>query len=247
MKIQWNPWHGCHKCSPGCMNCYVYHQDAFRDKDAGIVTKNRTGFNNPIKKDRRGEYKIPSGTVLGSCFTSDFFIEEADEWRAEAWDMIRQRNDIMFLIPTKRIARFNECVPADWGDGWDNVAIAVSCENQQMADKRLPILLESKIKHKLIFVAPILEYVDLKVYLKSGGIEQVSVGGESYANARTCDFDWVKRIFLDCREHGVRFDFHQTGANFVKDGKRYRIKHGDEYSQAKKGEIYLRSMTEKQS
>lgn len=177
--------------------------------------------------------------TLGSCFTSDFFIEEADEWRGEAWDMIRKRSDVTFLIPTKRIARFSRCVPEDWGDGWDNVVIAVSCENQAMADKRIPFLLDAEIKHRVLFISPILEYVELDKYLKSGLIEQVSVGGESYANARTCDFDWVKRIRETCLLYGVVFDFHQTGSNFVKDGKRYRIKHRDEHEQARKGMAYL--------
>ena len=27
--LTWNPWHGCHKCSEGCQNCYAY----FLDKD----------------------------------------------------------------------------------------------------------------------------------------------------------------------------------------------------------------------
>lgn len=236
----WNPWHGCHKCSPGCMNCYVYFLDALREKNSSEVVKNKTNFDLPLKKDRRGEYKVPSGVTLGSCFTSDFFIEEADGWRGEAWEMIRQRSDVFFLIPTKRIERFSECVPDDWGEGWDNVVVAVSCENQAMADNRVPLLLDAKIRHRLIFAAPILEYVDLSKYLESGKIEQVSVGGESYANARTCDFDWVKQIYLDCRKYGVDFDFHQTGSNFIKDGKRYRIKHRDEHSQAKKGEVLLK-------
>ena len=240
--MQWNPWHGCHKCSPGCKNCYVYYLDTLRDREPGVVVKNKTGFNAPIKKDRYGNYKIPSGTVQGSCFTSDFFIEEADEWRGDAWDMIRERSDVTFLIPTKRIARFAECVPEDWGDGWDNVVIAVSCENQEMADKRLPILLDAKIRHKLIFIAPILEYVELDRYLQSGRIEQVSVGGESYAGARTCDFEWVKKIREVCLKNGVVFDFHQTGSNFVKDGILYHIKHCDEHSQARKGMAYLNNL-----
>ena len=237
--MQWNPWHGCHKCSPGCKNCYVYFLDSLRDREPGVIVKNKTSFDLPIKKDRKGNYKMPSGTVQGSCFTSDFFIEEADEWRGEAWDMIRERSDVTFLIPTKRIARFAECVPNDWGDGWDNVAIAVSCENQEMANKRLPIFLNAKIRHRLIFVAPILEYVELDSYLQSGKIEQVSVGGESYAGARTCDFDWVRKIREVCLKNGVEFDFHQTGSNFVKDGRRYYIKHCDEHSQARKGMAYL--------
>ena len=243
--MQWNPWHGCHRCSPGCKNCYVYFLDSLRDREPGVVVKNKTSFDLPIKRDRKGNYKMPSGTVQGSCFTSDFFIEEADEWRGEAWDMIRERSDVTFLIPTKRIARFAQCVPDDWGEGWDNVAIAVSCENQEMADLRLPVLLEAKIRHKLIFVAPILEYVELDDYLRSGQIEQVAVGGESYAGARTCDFDWVRNIREVCLKNGVKFDFHQTGSNFVKDGRRYHIKHCDEHSQARKGMAYLDNLDKK--
>jgi len=218
----------------------VYYQDSFRDKNSNEVVRNKTNFNLPLKKNRQGEYKVTAGATLGTCFTSDFFIAEADAWRGEAWDIIRRRRDVYFLIPTKRIERFSECVPEDWGGGWDNVVIAVSCENQAMADKRLPLLLNANIRHRLVFAAPMLEYVDLGKYLKSGLIEQVSVGGESYENARTCDFDWVRRIYDDCLRYNVVFDFHQTGSNFVKDGKRYRIKHRDEYSQAKKGMEYLK-------
>lgn len=242
--MQWNPWHGCHKCSSGCKNCYVYYLDSLRDKDSAVVTKSKTNFTLPIKKDRHGSYKIPSGTNLATCFTSDFFIEEADCWRPEAWEMIRNRPDVSFLIPTKRISRFESCVPNDWGEGYSNVAIAVSCENQAMADERLPFLLKAKVRRKYIFASPLLEYVNFGKYLSNGDISQVSVGGESYSGARTCDFSWVIRIYEDCLKYGVEFDFHQTGSNFVKDGKRYHIKHCDEYLQAKKGMKYLESTAE---
>ncbi len=237
--LQWNPWHGCHKCSPGCLNCYVYYLDQLRNKDAGIVTKSKTNFNLPLKKDRKGNFKIPSKSQLATCFTSDFFLEEADEWRKEAWDMIRCRSDVSFLIPTKRIERFCSCIPDDWGEGYDNVIIAVTCENQNKADERLPIFLDIKAKHKHIFVAPILEDIDLSRFLCSGKIDLVSVGGESYENARECNFSWVSHIKQTCDRYNVVFDFHQTGSNFVKDGVRYRIKHHDEYSQAKKGMAFL--------
>ncbi len=236
----WNPWHGCHKCSPGCMNCYVYYLDNIRNIDSSVVTKSKTNFNLPIKKDRSGKYKIDSGVEIATCFTSDFFIKEADLWREDAWDIIRQRKDVNFLICTKRIERFNECIPKDWNDGYDNVIIAVTCENQQKADERLPILLDINAKHKYVFVSPILEYVDLSYYLKSGKIDMVSVGGESYENARVCDFEWVKKIKHTCDKYNVLFDFHQTGSNFLMNGKKYKIKHSDEHSQAKKGMKYLK-------
>lgn len=237
--ILWNPWHGCHKCSPGCLNCYVYYLDKLRDKDASFITKVKTNFNLPLKKDRQGNYKIPSGSELATCFTSDFFLEEADEWRKDIWKIIKQRKDVTFLICTKRIQRFNDCIPDDWEDGYDNVIIAVTCENQEKANERLPILLDIKAKRKYIFASPILEDIDFSEFLSTRKIDLVSVGGESYNNARVCNFEWVKNIKKTCDKYNVKFDFHQTGSNFVINGKHYKIKHHDEYSQAKKGMKYL--------
>lgn len=239
MSNMWSPWHGCHKCSPGCLNCYVYYLDKLRDKDANIVTKSKTNFNLPLKKSRNGEYKIAPGSEVATCFTSDFFIEEADLWRDEAWEIIKKRSDVNFLIPTKRIERFKTCIPKDWGEGYPNVIIAVTAENQKMADKRLPCFLDIKAKKKYVFVAPILEDVDLSKYLSTGKIDMVSVGGESYENARVCDFEWVKHIKNTCDKYKVKFDFHQTGSNFRMNGKTYKIKHFEEYEQAKKGMEYL--------
>ena len=239
-KLLWNPWHGCHKYSAGCANCYVFYLDKQRDKDANIVTRSKTNFNLPLKKTREGKFAIESGSEIAVCFTSDFFINEADEWRSEVWKMIKFRSDVIFLICTKRAERIADCLPYDWGEGYNNVIFALTCENQLAADKRLPIFLRIPAKRKYVFVAPILEYVDLKNYLRSGVINQVSVGGESYENARVCDFEWIKKIYLDCKQYRVEFDFHQTGSNFVKNGRVYKIKHCDEYAQAQKGLEYLK-------
>lgn len=240
--LLWNPWHGCHKCSPGCLNCYVYYLDKKRDKDASIITRNKNNFNLPLKKTRNGEYKIPAGNEIATCFTSDFFLEEADEWRNEAWKIIKTRSDINFLIPTKRIQRFNECIPDDWDEGYPNVFIAVTCETQEKADERVPILLNIKACKKYIFASPLLEEIDFSPYLKTGQIDLISVGGESYQNARLCDFNWVKKIYQDTLQYHVLFDFHQTGSNFKMNNKVYKIKHHEEYNQAKKGMEYLRKI-----
>ena len=48
--VQWNPWYGCHGCSPGCTNCFVYYFDAMRGRDAGVVTRSKTNFHLPLKK-----------------------------------------------------------------------------------------------------------------------------------------------------------------------------------------------------
>lgn len=238
-KLLWNPWHGCHKYSAGCANCYVFYLDKKRDRDASIVSRSKTNFKLPIKRTRNGDFAVPSGSEVAVCFTSDFFIDEADAWRHEAWEIIKSRPDVNFLICTKRAERIAQCLPSDWNSGYDNVTLAVTCENQLAADSRLPILLNLPAKRKFVLVAPILEYVDLTAYLSDGLLDRVSVGGESYENARICDFEWVKRIYLDCKRFGVEFDFHQTGSNFIKDGRVYKLKHRNEYEQAKKGQKFL--------
>lgn len=172
---KWNLWHGCHKISPGCKNCYVYRFDAAFNRDASSVSKT-ADFDLPLRRKRNGEYKLPAGETIYTCFTSDFFLKEADEWRIEAWNMIQSRTDLQFYIITKRIDRFQVNLPQDWGDGYENVTICSTCETQEMADYRLPILLDLPIKHKAIICEPLLERIDLSNWL-APSIESVIVGG----------------------------------------------------------------------
>ena len=72
----WNPWHGCHKCSPGCLHCYVYYLDGLREVDASVVRKSKSNFRLPLKRDRKGNFKIEPGSEVATCFTSDFFLPE---------------------------------------------------------------------------------------------------------------------------------------------------------------------------
>lgn len=230
----WNPWHGCKKLSPGCANCYVYRRDESIGKDASIVSK--TGdYDLPLKRNRKKEYKLSADDgVVYTCMTSDFFLEEADEWRQGCWDMIRERKDLSFYIITKRIDRFEQCMPPDWGDGWEHVTICSTCENQDRADYRLPILLELPIRHRRIVSEPMLEEIHFEKYLATGLIEQVTCGGESGPNARPCDFRWIQEVRRECIRQGVTFYFKQTGAVFVMNGKTYHIDRKDQMSQARK-------------
>lgn len=110
MSVTWNPFHGCHKLSDGCRHCYMYRRDAEYGKDSSVVTKT-AAFNLPVRRSRNGAYKIPPGEIVFTCFTSDFFIEEADIWREELWNMMRIRSDLVFFIVTKRPERFFVSLP----------------------------------------------------------------------------------------------------------------------------------------
>ena len=229
---EWNPWHGCQKYSAGCANCYVYRRDAKYELDASAVRKN-AAFDLPVRRLRDGTSKLKGPEQVFTCFTSDFFLDQADDWRAEAWRMMRERSDLEFFFITKRILRFYERLPEDWGDGYENVSIGVTCENQAKADERLPFFLRLPIRHKTIICEPMLEAVDFSPYL-GPAIEQVVVGGESGDTARLMRYDWALGVRRQCEAASVPFYFKQTGARFEKDGREYRIPRRLQFSQARK-------------
>ena len=229
----WNPWRGCRRCSEGCLHCYIHKGDAKRGVDTGAIVQ-MADFDKPVKKLKNGNYRMKSGLVY-TCFSTDFLIEEADPWRTECWEMIKERQDCTFLFLTKRIERFIECVPADWGGGYDNVVVCCTIETQKNADRKLSVFQSLPIKHKCITAQPLLEKIDVEKYLN--GIELVVVGGESDYYARPLDYDWVLDIRQQCIRQNVSFEFRQCGTHFIKDGKKYTLPTKILSSQAKKAGI----------
>jgi len=227
---KWNPWHGCMKISEGCRNCYVYRMDAAHGLDASLV-RQTADFDLPVRRLKNSRYKIPAGQEVFTCLSSDFFLEAADRWRSRAWEMIRQRSDLHFFIITKRIMRAAQCLPEDWGGGYDNVTIACTVENQAMSDMRIPAYLALPMRHRCIICEPLLERVDLHLRPE---LQQVIAGGESGPNARECRYEWIADIRQQCIRSGVGFRFKQTGARFVKDGRMYRIDRKDQMPQARR-------------
>lgn len=241
----WNPWHGCIKISPGCNHCYVYSKDAAFGKDASKVRKT-SKFDLPIQKNRKKEYKLlQEEEPVYTCMTSDFFLKDADEWRKDAWAMIRERSDLHFVIITKRIHRFRVSLPEDWGDGYENVTILCTAENQSRADDRIAELLKLPIRHKGVIHEPMLEQINIEKYLASGQIEQVICGGESGEKARVCDFAWILDMMNQCVKYDVPFCFKQTGARFKKGEHIYQIDRENQLIQAKKAGVDYR-MPEKE-
>lgn len=235
----WNPWHGCHKYSEGCQNCYAYFLDKRYGRDTNEVLKNKSDFNLPIKKTKDGDWKLPSGSFVRVCMASDFFIEEADAWRDEAWSFIRLRPDVTFSLLTKRAERIKDCLPYDWGDGWNNVSFSVSCENQKRLEQRMPYLLDLPAKHRWVSLKPFIGEMDLAPYLKTGKIETVLAGGENYLGSRPLHYEWVEKVHDACVENNVQLIFGQTGNIFIKDGKEYKIRNRtDQMVQALKSGLH---------
>lgn len=230
----WNPWRGCHRYSEGCKYCYIHKGDSKRRVDTNTIVKT-DNFNAPVAKNKKGEYKIKSGQTVYLCFSSDFLIEEADEWRDECWKIIKERSDLDFIFLTKRIERFLQCIPSDWDTGYDNVTVGCTIENQDKADFRLSIFAKLPIKHKNIICQPLIEAINIEKYLNN--VELVVVGGESDRNARPLNYNWVLSIREQCISKDVHFQFRQCGTYFIKDNKKYTLNVRDLCSQARKANI----------
>ena len=153
-----------------------------------------------------------------------------DDTEKEAVEILQELVDK--ATPTK---------PSYWGDGYDNVTICVTCENQSTADYRLPIFISLPIKHKEIIHEPMLENINIEKYLASGQIDKVICGGESGDKARVCNYDWILNTRSQCLKYNVSFHFKQTGANFMKDNKVYKIPRKYQLVQASKSRIDISS------
>lgn len=219
----WNPWHGCHKCSAGCEHCYMYSLDAKRGVTGSDKVKKTGNFNYPVQKNRQKQYKIQPGERLRVNMTSDTFIEEADGWRDDMWAVIKKRPDVIFWLLTKRPERIPGHLPEDWGNGYPNVMLNITCENQEMFDIRWPVFKEIPAMHKGLCLAPLIGGMDIGPALSSGQIAQVEAGGENYENPRECRYEWVKQIADCCMAHRINFCLYETGTNFIFDGKKYYL------------------------
>lgn len=235
--VFWNPWHGCKKISTGCEHCYVYRMDKRFGRDPSVC-KATGSLDMPVWKNRKGEYKIPKSSKIMVCFTSDFLLDEADELRETAWNCIRERKDCTFTFITKRIDRMEKCFPEYWNEIKDRIDVTSTVENQDMADYRIPILLELPLSKRSLCVEPLLEEIDISKYLQTGLIYHVTIGGESGSGARVCKYEWVKKIVDDCKKYNVDYWFKQTGARFVdNNGNLLKIARCNQYKEAEKYDL----------
>ncbi len=209
--------------------------DARYGRDSSIVQKT-ADFDLPVRRNRDGNFKIPAGEPVWTCFSSDFFVEEADAWRAEAWEFIRTRPDLTFLFITKRPERFQVSLPDDWGEGWPHVTVCCTVENQRRAEERMPLYLELPLRRKIVICEPLLGAVDLSRWL-GPWISHVVAGGESGERARVCDYRWILSLRAQCDRAGIGFHFKQTGARLLKDGRLYHIRRPLQHLQARKAGI----------
>jgi len=174
-----------------------------------VVRSSPVTFNAPLKWAKNREKYGHINRVFVDSW-SDFFIEEADPWRLEAWDIMRRTPELTYQICTKRPERIRECLPPDWHNGLPNVWMGTTVENREV-EHRIETLKKIPARVRFLSCEPLLQ--DLGE-LDLDGIHWVITGGESGSNARPMDPMWAIRIQQQCAYHGIAF-FHKQNGEFL--------------------------------
>jgi len=202
----WNPWRGCTKISPGCAHCYMFTAQERYGRDPSVVTRT-SKWRDPHRWEKAAKAANRRELVF-TCSWSDWFHEDADGWRPEAWDVIRACPHLDFQILTKRHERIADHLPPGWGAGYPNVWLGVSIENDKFVH-RADTLRTIPAAVRFISAEPLLGPVPS---LDLTGIDWLIVGGESGAGFRPMHVDWVRALHQRAKNHGTAFFFKQSAA-----------------------------------
>lgn len=205
----WNPWHGCSKVSSGCKYCYMFRDKERYGQEPTMVLKSKTGFDAPLK------WNEPQ--LVFTCSWSDWFIKDADEWRDEAWGIIKNTPKHTYQILTKRPERILECLPEDWGDGYPNVWLGVSVEND--AEKhRIETLSKVPARIRFISAEPLIGELNLEDYseILTENYHWIILGGESGNKTgkyrfRECKLEWFTKLIDISRQTNMKVFVKQLG------------------------------------
>ncbi len=203
----WNPWYGCKPVSPACDNCYARGEMTRYGIDPTIIHRSKTKFADPLKWSRNKT--LPAGSGIFTCSWSDFFIDAADPWRPEAWDVIRATPEYIYLILTKRPERILKSLPADWGNGWKNVWLGITAEDQFHLDQRMRDFYLIPCAGRFVSFEPLLGPIDY--YLWHGATQWIIAGGENGAHARPTHEGWIRHLACICEVYRIPFFFKGWG------------------------------------
>jgi protein gp37 len=202
----WNPWMGCEKVSPGCAHCYMYREQRQYGHDPTALRRSKTKFAEPLRWATRRH--------VFTCSWSDWFHPGADDWREEAWAIVRATPHLTYQILTKRPELVADRLPPDWGEGYENVWLGVSVENSRFT-WRAELLAGLPARTRFVSAEPLLgslfscdrrrRPIDLTA------IDWLIVGGESGPGARVMNVDWARELAAACDATNTAFFMKQLG------------------------------------
>ena len=215
--IEWtthtfNPWWGCTKVSDGCKNCYA--ETLAKRYGHSVWGKNQprrllsdAHWIEPIRWNTMANKQGARYQVFCASM-ADVFEEQAPEDQFQRlWQVIRDTPYLDWQLLTKRPHRIADNLPDDWGEGYPNVWLGTSVEDERVISRINQLIAVPAIVH-FLSLEPLLGPLPS---LPLNDIEWVIAGGESGHGQRPVDKSWVIDIRNQCREARVAFFFKQWG------------------------------------
>lgn len=221
-KIEWtdhtfNPWTGCTKVSPGCDHCYA---ESWAKRSGHVQWGNhdrkRTTaayWRGPMiwhEKSRQFFRSHRRRQRIFCASLADVFDNQAPQaWRNDLFTLICSTPSLDWLLLTKRPQNICKMLPADWGDGYHNVWLGTTAEDQARYDQRWSHLAAVPAAVRFVSYEPAIG----PLRLAAAGMQPdwLICGGESGGNARDMSPTWAREIADDCAVRGVAFFFKQWG------------------------------------
>lgn len=232
----WNPVTGCTPVSSGCKNCYARRMAKRLAGRCGYpadepfkVTLHPDRLEQPLK------WKKPRRIFV--CSMGDLFHPDVPaDYITAIYDVMGAASKHTFIVLTKRPERIDPVLYGEdgrWhyggGDYLPNVWHLTTAENQEMADKRIPILLKLREASSGwpvlgVSVEPMLGPISFRWAkwepwkpLRNNHLDGlrrlnwIICGGESGPGARPMPPEWPRELKDQCREAGVPFFFKSWG------------------------------------
>lgn len=209
----WNPWIGCQKVSAGCDHCYAESLS----KRYGWVEwgphgqRKRTSAANwkkPLQWAKASRVSGERPRVFCASLADVFDNQVPEHWRIDLFDLIGETEELDWLLLTKRPENIAKMLPTNWCDreGWSNVWLGTTCEDQAAYDRRWPIL--SKVQAAVHFISYEPAIGPLRI---NGALvpDWLICGGESGHGARMMNPNWAAAIKSDCARIGTAFFMKQ--------------------------------------
>jgi protein gp37 len=253
----WNPVHGCTKISSGCRNCYAERMSRRLAGRYGYpptpdnfkVTLRHDRLVEPLK------WRKPRMVFV--CSMGDLFHRNVDDdFLNMVFGVMLMGGQHTFQVLTKRPHRVLDFLttnfrrrkvwesmrglffrlsgtcgrPMNYGDViWPlpNVWLGVTAENQQTADERIPLLLQTPAAVRFVSCEPLLGPISLQEYIGASSYDWWSesgpvypgeqpldwtiVGGETGPGARPTHPDWFRSLRDQCQAAGMSYFHKQNG------------------------------------
>jgi protein gp37 len=212
-----NPWWGCARWSPGCKNCYAdtLARRWGMDDLWHLHGPRRMMSENQWRQPARWNREAAAAGVRAKVFCAsmaDVFEDHpaVTEPRKRLFGVIEDTPWLTWQLLTKRIDNVADMAP--WGSSWPaNAWIGTSVENQDLADERIPDLLDlGAAPVRFLSCEPLLGPLRLRTALMVGmaceppaGIGWVICGGESGPGHRPMEPGWAESVVSQCRDAGV--------------------------------------------